>query len=206
MKDEMGILKEVSSISAAHGSIALSEILGKRIKLSLPALDIVPREVALEKIELDQIVISVSSHILTGLKGNIIFVLDENSAFKLVDMCYRAHKDDKKEGSLTAMGMSIIKEVGNVVISSFIGAISIMLKTVIIPSIPTLTSGPIQQIIDMAILSYDGNDYIMLAEAIFEETEEHIRGSFYLVLNSEAMKHIQTTCKKLLETISQEEE
>ncbi len=33
MQDELDILREVGSIAAVHGSIALSEILGKRINL-----------------------------------------------------------------------------------------------------------------------------------------------------------------------------
>ena len=202
MKDEMDILREVSSISAGHGSIALSDILGRKINLRLPSLDILPGEMIFNKINFDQIVVSVSSHILTGLKGNVLFVLDEKSAFKLIDMCYRINKEDKKEGLLTEMGMSLIKEIGSIIIASYIGALSLMLRTLIIPSIPTLVSGPIQEIIGIAISPYGGEEYILLIEAVFEEPQERIRGGFYLVLNPEAMKYVQDACKKMLKSIA----
>ena len=202
MKDEMDILREVGSISAGHGSIALSDILGRKINLRLPSLDILPGEMIFNKINFDQIVVSVSSHILTGLKGNVLFVLDEKSAFKLIDMCYRINKEEKKEGLLTEMGMSLIKEIGSIIIASYIGALSLMLRTLIIPSIPTLVSGPIQEIIGIAISPYGGEEYILLIEAVFEEPKERIRGGFYLVLNPEAMKYVQDACKKMLKSIA----
>lgn len=201
MKDEMDILREVGSISSGHASIALSEILGKTIKLQMPSLDIIAGGVALKRIITEQVVVSVSSHILTGIKGNVIFILDEKSTFKMIDMCYRIKPEDKRSGVLTEMGISVIKEVGSVVISSYIGALAMILKTVIIPSIPTLVSGPIQQIIGMAISSYAGEEYILLVEAIFEEPREKIKGSFYLVLSPEAMKSIQAACKQILASL-----
>ena len=113
-------------------------------------------------------------------------------------MCYKVNQEDKKSGILTEMGLSVIKEVGNVVIASYIGALSMILKTLIIPSIPTLMSGPIQQIMHVAISSYDAEEYFLLVETVFEEPNEKITGSFYLILNPEATEYIQDTCKKYL--------
>ena len=74
MKDEMDILREVSSIAAAHGSRALSEMLKKRINLSLPSLESVkPRDLS-SKISTDMPVISVQSRILSGIPGSIILI------------------------------------------------------------------------------------------------------------------------------------
>ncbi|HOU36970.1 MAG TPA: hypothetical protein PK562_06860, partial [Candidatus Omnitrophota bacterium] len=98
MKDEMDILREVSSIAAGHGSIALSEMMGRKLDLDLPSLEMVPAASVTNKIQADLIVLSVACNILSGIKGEIIFVLDEKSAFKLIDLCYRARPEDKKSG------------------------------------------------------------------------------------------------------------
>ncbi|MDD5348127.1 MAG: chemotaxis protein CheC [Candidatus Omnitrophica bacterium] len=201
MKDEMDILREVSSIAAGHGSVALSEILGKKISMEMPALDIVATQAVLDRISTDQIIISVSSNILSGLKGEILFIMDEKSAFKLIDMCYRCTMSDKKGSVFTEMGFSVIKEIGNVIISSYAGALSMILKTVIIPSIPTLVSGSIQQALSMVVAPYAAEKHILLAEAVFMEPEEHITGTFYLVLDGQAMEHIKDACKKLLDAL-----
>jgi len=201
MKDEMDILREVGSIAVGHGSIALSEILGRKIEVQMPSLQIVPCDQILSKVRTGQIVICVSCNILSGLKGEILFVLEEKSAFKLIDACFPAHLDEKRGSVFTEMGLSVIKEIGNVIISSYVGALSMILKNIVIISIPTLVSGSVQQIMNMTVASYSSEEYVLLAEAVFVEPTENIHGSFYLVLNTEAMKNIQVACKSLLESL-----
>jgi chemotaxis protein CheC len=201
MKDEMDILKEASSISAGQASIALSEIIGRRINLTMPSLQVIDSAEISKKILPDRIVLSINSHILSGLKGDILFILKEESAFKLIDLCYKSQKDAVKTGVITEMGMSIIKEVGNIVISSYVGALSVLLKRVVIPSVFTLISGPIEQIVKMTLRAYTEKAYLILIEAAFEEPKDHIKGSFYLILTQEAMDEIQEACKKSLESL-----
>ena len=201
MKDEMDILREVGSISSAHASTALSEILGIKINLSMPALEFLPRGIILDKLPKEMVVLSVNSHLLAGLKGTILFILTEKSAFQLIDLCYEENKKQIKTGVLTEMGISVIKEVGSIVIFSYVSALSIILKKLIIPSIPTLSSGPLHEIMSIAIGSCSGAECILLIEAAFKEERGNIKGSFYLVLNSEAMKEIQEVCKKTLESL-----
>ena len=202
MNDEMDILKEVGTISAGHASIALSEILGKKINLNMPELDIISGEEILTKIDTDQLVLSINCHILSGLKGDILFMLSEESSFKLIDICYKEDDLKIKTGVLTEMGMSVIKEIGNIVISSYVGALSILLKNVIIPSTPTLLSGTLKEILSFSITPYTSKEHVLFAKVIFEETKSKISGSFYLILNSEAIQKIQVACKETLKSLS----
>ena len=201
MKDEMDILREVSSIAAGHGSIALSEMIGRKLNLSLPSLTIVPAQELLGRLPVDQIVISVTCNILSGLKGEIIFVLSEKSAFQLIDSCLRNHTGDNPTSFFTEMGLSAIKEVGNIIISSYVGALSMILKTIVIPSIPTLMSGSLDQVLSMVISSYKKDNLILMVEAEFIDPKESISGSFYLVLTHDSMKSIQDACKKILASV-----
>jgi chemotaxis protein CheC len=201
MKDEMDILREMGTISAGQGSIALSEIIGRKINLKVPALTFVSSTDILNRFSENQIVVSILGNLLTGLEGKILFLLDEKSAYKLIDMCYGRKPEENQCGVFTEMGMSLMKEVGNVVISSFVGALSILLKSLIIPSIPTLVNGPIKQILNMILAS--DNEYVLFIETTFEEPQQKITGCFYLVLTPQTVKFIQTACKKMLENINQ---
>jgi len=201
MKDEMDILREVGSIAAGHGSIALSGILGTKIDVEMPSLDVVNISQISQKISGNNTVISVACNILSGIKGEIVFVLEEKSAFKLVDLCYRVHPEDKKGSIFTEIGLSVIKEVGNVIISSYVGALSMILKTIVIPSIPTLVSGSIQQAMNIAVASYLKESSVFFTEAVFVEPNSRINGSFYLILPDESMLYIKNSCKKQLESL-----
>ncbi len=202
MKDEMDILREVSSIAAAHGSRALSEMLKKKINLTLPSLESLRPQQLTAKIATDTPVVSVQSRILSGISGSVVLILEEQSAFQLISICYTNHGKEKP-AQFTEMGFSVIKEIGNVVIGSYAGALSIFLKTPVVPSIPTLINGPLAEIIHSVASPYDEEDYVLLIEAFFEEVERRIKGGLYFVLTPQAMREIQGACKKILESLEQ---
>ncbi|RKY29634.1 MAG: hypothetical protein DRP68_07045 [Candidatus Omnitrophota bacterium] len=200
MKDEMDILKEVGNTAAAHGSIALSEILGKKIKLYLPVAEIIPCKNIEKPIPQEGMSMTLQTQLLSGLEGKIVFVLEERQAYKLIDICYTG-EGVKKTGVFTEMGMSLIKEVGNVVIASYISALGFFLKKLIVPSLPMLINAPFQEIIKLVVAGYGEQDYILVVESVFEESESKIRGTFWLLLTPDSVKEIKEACKKLLEQV-----
>ena len=69
MKDEMDILKEMGNTAAAHGSTALSEMLGRKINLYAPSVRIVhPSELA-ETIKIEGTAIVLRTQLLSGIKN-----------------------------------------------------------------------------------------------------------------------------------------
>ena len=149
MRDDMDILREISSIASAHGSRALSEMLGKRINLIMPSLKTIQSGTIKGSDLMDKVVISVQAKILTGITGNIILLYEESCAFELVKMC--CPSEGQHSGMLTELGFSALKEVGNVVMGSFAGALGVILQKPIVPSIPTLLNGPAKEIIEAAV-------------------------------------------------------
>ena len=201
MHDEFDILREVGSIAAAHGSIALSEILGRKINLLIPSVDIISCGAVPNKINVQEVGIAVISRILTGMKGEAVFLLDEKNAFKLIGLSCKIREEDKKPDALTEMGLSAIKEIGNIVTSAYLSAIGIMLKKVILTFPPTLISGTIDEILNIILSSPRAEDSAIFIEAIFEESHEKMRGGFYLVLGAEAATDIREASKRMLEEV-----
>lgn len=133
------------------------------------------------------------------MKGEIVFLLDEKNAFKLIDLSYKLKVEDKKISALTEVGMSLIKEIGSIVICAYVCALSMILNRLILPPPPTLISGAIEEILRTILSGYQNEGYAVLIEAVFEESKEKIKGGFYLVLTPEAASDIKETCKKILE-------
>ena len=204
MKDEMDILREVGSIAAAHGSMALSEILGKKITLLMPSIDMVSCDNISRKLGTKETGITVVCRIFTGLKGESAFILDEQNAFKLLGLSPSVNEVDKKSELITEMGMSTIKEIGSIVINAYLSAISVILKRVILSLPPTLISGTINEIINIIIASSGVDDYALLIEAVFEEPEQKIKGSFYLLLSQKAAADIRAACEQMLEDLKKQ--
>lgn len=198
MQDELDILREVGSIISAHGSIALSKILGKKITISIPNTDFISSKTVLNKVSAGQIGIAVISTFVTGLKGGVVFLLDEKNAFKIVDMSYKTPQEEKQASTLTEMGLSLIKEIGNNVIGAGTNALSMILRIPILTVPPTLVSGSIEEILRIALFPTGEEGHSFLIEVAFEEPEAKIKGGFYLVLTSEAASEIKKICKELL--------
>src|SRR3990167_5343690 len=201
MQDEMDILKEVGTIAAAHGGIALSEILDRRINLIIPSVNMVSCSEMSNKLGKGKIGIAVIFKLLTGLKGNAVFILDEKNAFKLISMSQKTKNDEKSSAVLTEVGLSALKEIGNIVTGAYLSAIGIMLKKVILTYPPTLISGTVDEVFNLASSS-KADDFAMLIEAIFEEADEKIEGGFYLIISEESVADIKKACKQMLEDIN----
>ncbi|MFH0790266.1 MAG: chemotaxis protein CheC [Candidatus Omnitrophota bacterium] len=199
MYDELDILKEVGSIASCYGSTALSEILGKKIMLSLVSTDIISSEMIPQNVKFDYMGIAVFSKIIVGLEGEVAFILDEKNIFKLVELSYKIKQEEKNMGVLTEMGLSLIKEIGNMIIGSYITSLGLILKRLILSPVPTLLNGSIGDLLNIILSLSDGKAYSCLIEAVFEEPEEKIKGSFYLVLTPRAVKDIREICKKMLD-------
>ncbi len=201
MQDEMDMLKEIGSIVAAQGTIVLSEILGKKVNLSVPRTQIVSAATLGLNKDLGKNGIAVFSKLIAGMKGGIIFLLDKDDAFKLNGLLYEISEEDKKTVGMAELGMSLMKEIGNMVIGAYVTALGMMFRKVVLLAAPALLTGTIDEILGITVFSSkkDEDYQVLLVEAMFEEPKEQIKGSFYLVLTPEAVLDIKQSCRDMLE-------
>ena len=199
MKDEMDILREVGTIAAAHAGTAVSEMLGKQIHIDLPSLETVGYEQLYQRAGIQKTGVAVFSRMLSGLRGEIALLLDEKDAYKLMSLSYKVSEQDKTSGIFTEVGLSVMKEVGNIAICSYTTALGMILKRQIITSIPTLMSGSTATLLSAIFRMRGPGDSAFLIEANFKEPQTAIQGSFFLGLTGEAAADIKATCKRALE-------
>ena len=199
MKDEMDILKEVGGIAAAHGSTALSEMLGRKVNLSVPTVMLASAKHMNEKISTSGSSLILQTYILTGLKKETLFIiLNEKAAYRMVDIC--CHIENIKGGAFTEMAMSLIKEIGNVVNSAYIAALGHFLNRVIIPSIPVLINAPFSEVTRLISTHYADENSILI-ESVFEAPKENITGNIWLILTPPTAEEIKQACKRTLDNI-----
>lgn len=201
MHDEMDILREVGTIAAAHGGTALSEILNRRINLIIPSVDMVYCSEIFNKLDKGNLGIAVIFKLLTGLKGEAVFILDEKNAFKLISLSQKTKSEERRVDVLTEVGLSTLKEIGNIVIGAYLSAIGIMLKKVILTYPPTLISGTVADVFNLALSYSKAGNYALFIEAMFETADEKMEGGFYLIISQESAAQIKKACKQMLKDI-----
>ena len=199
------IITEVGSICACNSTHAFSQMINRSLQLESPELVVVKfKDVGTILQSKDNIVIGVHCQTLSGVLGQVSLLFKEKSAFEFVSIF--ADKGKHTTGFLTQLGVSTIKEIGNVVISAYSGAMSSLMDVVVIPSIPILSSGPLNEVIKFGLMNLSDEDKIYVHKMTFLDEQRKISGSFYLVLEPKTVKKIVAVMRKQLKNLKNLEE
>lgn len=154
-------LKELGNVGAGNASIALGHMLGKRVEVSSPKVRI------LDFTEVGG-VIGGEEQIMTGIyllvdgdvKGSMMLLLNKDSAKTLASELIGGYGLETSE-ELSEMECSALKEIGNIITSSYLNSISSLTGLKILPSVPSLC-------VDMAgaILSVPAIEFGMMCDKL----------------------------------------
>ncbi len=202
---EKDIIIEVGSICACNSTHAFSQMIDRSIDLEAPTLDVVKfKDIEGLLKRSDNIVIGVHCRILSGIFGQVSLLFREKSAYEFVSIF--AAKGKHSTGFLTELGVSTIKEIGNVVVSAYAGAMSLLMEVSVIPSIPVLSSGPLKEVLKLGMVNFNDDDTIYVHTMTFKDEERKISGSFFLVLEPITVKQITAAMREQLKNIAKLQE
>lgn len=174
---QLDALKEVSNIGAGNAATALSQLLNKKIDMTVPYINIVPFDNIFSRINGEDVVIGVIVRILGDTPGNILFIFERKVALSLIQLL-----TNNKEEQFTEMGNSVLCEVGNIISSSYMNAIAKFTNLVITPSVPAVTYDMLGAILSTTFIEagqYD--DQVLDIETTFLQENMEISGHFYYV-------------------------
>ncbi|MFH1777109.1 MAG: chemotaxis protein CheC [Candidatus Omnitrophota bacterium] len=197
----LDILKEVGNICSGNASIALAQILGRKIELEIPSHKILSLNTLSKELEEpNKVIVGVHMQILGAISGDILLIFPEKSAFALVDLLAQNNRNGNNVGGIAELGVSTLKEIGNIIISAYLGALGTITKMVILHSTPNLACGTVETIFSLAfskIQKYGGE--IILIETYFNEEEHRVNGNFYITFDSESIKKVLAATPKTAE-------
>lgn len=186
---QLDALREVGNIGTGNAATALSQLLAKKIDMTVPAINIVPFDDIFSSIGGDEIVVGVIVRVLGDTPGNILFVFDKDTALTLVETL-----TGQKEEYLSDMGNSVIQEIGNIVSTSYMNAISKFTGLSITPSVPAVTYDMLGAILSTTFIeSGQFDDYVLDIETMFIQDNEEIQGHFYYVPMPGSLEKILST-------------
>ncbi|MBE6052838.1 MAG: chemotaxis protein CheC [Clostridium sartagoforme] len=174
---QLDALKEVSNIGAGNAATSLSILLGTKIDMSIPNINLIAFDELLNGYK-DNLVVAVLVKVLDDIEGSVLYIFEEATALNIISKMTLA-----KENNLTEMGFSVIGEIGNIISSSFMNSIAAFtgLKTNV--SVPAVVNDMISAVLVSAFLETGQyEDYVLDIETLFMgEEENNIEGHFYFV-------------------------
>ncbi len=164
---QIDALREVGSIGTGNAATALSALLGCEVRIPLPEVQVLEFNDAVEKLGGFE---TVSAGIISSLSGEInglMLALVQLDAINLI-LKHIMGKQIVSYDDLTELEDSAVIEVGNILISSFVNALSGLSGVKIVPSVPQLTIDMKGAIITVPMAAYGNqSDYIMLIGGSF---------------------------------------
>jgi chemotaxis protein CheC len=178
-ESRLDILREICSIGAGHAATALSQLTGLRIDLEVPrvlfaTIQDVPRIAG----GAGAVVDGLYFRILGDARGVILMIFPEESGRMIV----RLALGDQAAAQEGALSVSAMREIGNILTSAFLTAISQFAGLSLIPSVPGYARDMAGSILDLVLIELSRlEDTALVIEAVFRQAGEGIRGHFFLL-------------------------
>jgi chemotaxis protein CheC len=185
-------LKEVANIGAGHAATALSQMTSKKIMISVPEVTVTPLEDVPDVLgDPEEVVAAVLMHMMGDLTGRTLLLFPEPSALALCDILLR-----RPSGTTTEFGVmeqSGIKEVGNILSSAYLNALSDFMGMMLVPSVPSLVVDLSAAVLTSTYLKFGSErDYVFCVESEFQFEGEtsHLKGHFLLLPDLASLRAI----------------
>jgi Chemotaxis protein CheC, inhibitor of MCP methylation len=176
---QLDALKEVvGNIGAGNAATALSQLISKKVDMTVPAVNIVPFDDIFARIGGEEVVVGVIVRVLGDTPGNILFVFESEIASNIIQLL-----TGKQEEFASEMGNSVLCEVGNIISGAYMNAIAKFTNLLIMPSVPAVTCDMLGAILSTTFIeSGQFDDQVLDIETIFlNEDDINIGGHFYYV-------------------------
>ena len=198
-KKTIDVLKEIGNICAGNATVALSQILFKKIQLEIPTVEVITLDKLIQIIDRDKNpVIGIQMETLGAVNGQILLIFTEKSAFNLMDLLV-GNANLQKAKLITQIGISSLKEIGNIVISSYLSTLSSLSHLPVFPSCPQFTDGMAGTVLRSVFGSFrKKNSQLILIETIFSESSSSVNGKFFIAFDAASMKLIIQACENVV--------
>ncbi len=178
---QLDALKEIGNVGAGNAATALSQIINKRIDMNVPKVSILPLGDIPDMVGGPDIMVAgVYLRVFGQAPGSILFLMPINSAFDLVNMLLG--KEKNQDCTFTTMDESALMEIGNILASAYLNALSYFTKLTLLPSIPSLAMDMAAALLSVitAQLGQIG-DHALVIDTVFTTDDDGISGNFFLV-------------------------
>lgn len=183
------VLKEIGNIGAGNATTAISEMLGMRLNMQVPQVKLLSfQELGGAVSAEDDTIAGIYLDLHNDLEGSMMFLLNMSSAYYLVNRLMG--RDENYREPFTEMDLSALKEIGNIITSSYLSALSTMTQMVITPSVPFLAIDMAAAILSVPAIQFGqfGDDALLIETEFGDEVD--LNGFFILLPEPESYEKI----------------
>ncbi len=191
----LDFFREIENIGAGHAATALSMMTGRQITISVPRAQLCGyNEITHIMNGPENVVVGLLVGISDDLRGFILLVLDLKDARVLVSTLLGEPMENVSEdGEFSEMQVSALREVANILIGSYITAISELTGLRINASVPELVVDMAGAVMNLLAAAYgEYGDHVLFLETRFSDQGQSLYGHFFLIPYIESYQTLLT--------------
>ena len=179
-----------SAISGLAAATALSRLLNKPVDMNVPTVRLISFEQVADKVGgYEQVVIAVFLRVEGDAPGNMFFIIEENSARKLLRSLLSI--DTEAESGYSEMEFSALSEIGNILAGSYLSSLADFTQLSMTPTVPSIAVDMAGAILSYGLVQYgEMGDSALLIDTTFLEGHEELEGHFFLIPDPESFDKI----------------
>lgn len=191
---EKDILKEIGSIGGGNAATALSSLLSAKVNMLVPRVEILEFNEALEKLgDPEEVVAAVMVEMTGEVEGIMLFTAPGEFTDEVVFRMLGKAKVSLME--LDEIDISVLTEIGNIVISSYINALSALTGVAVELSVPQLAVNMLGGIMSLPMaMMGQHSDRIMMVTGEFDIDGKALKSGVLLLPD---VKSLNILMKKL---------
>lgn len=186
------VLKEIGNIGAGNAMTALSQMLQCKVDMKVPQVKLLEfSEVGEVMGGEEQIMAGVWLGVEGDITGSMMFMVEEESARHLIQKITMGMLPPGKE--FEEMGLSAMKEVGNIITGAYLNSLSTLTNLKIYPTPPALTVDMAGAILSVPAIQFGvfGDKILMIQSQFYDDIE--LDGYFILIPDLESYSKILTS-------------
>ena len=184
------VLKEIGNIGAGNATTALAQLLQCKVDMKVPQVRLLNfSEIGAAIGGEEQLMTGVYLLVEGDITGSMMFLLEETAAHNLVSKLMNV---PQSEGNFSDMELSALKEIGNIIVASYLNSLSKLTNLRITPSVPDLCIDMAGAILSVPAIEFgEIGDRILMIQTEFTD-EMTLNGYFILVPDLESYDKILT--------------
>jgi chemotaxis protein CheC len=164
----------------------------RTIMISVPEVNIRPLEEVADLLGApDAVIAAVLMQMMGDLTGRTLILFPADAARRLCDILLR--RSDGATTTFDEMEQSGLKEVGNILVSAYLNALSDFMGMMLVPSVPGLVVDQSAAVITSTYLNFgQERDYVFCVETSFQvgKEGERLNGHFLLLPDMPSLRAI----------------
>lgn len=186
----LDVLREIGNIGAGNAATSLSAMLDRSVNMATPSVKILEINEAAENLGgPENVVVGILGKLSGDIDGLIVFMIKQEFALGAIN--YLLHNNTPNCTELTDIEFSVLAEIGNIMISSYIGAISVLSGLNIVTSVPAVNVDMVGSLLSVpAIVMEDYSSKIIFIENDFINKESTITANMILMPDIDSLNKI----------------